>query len=589
MPYDKLGDLPDAVKALPKHAQEIWLAAFNSAYEQYDGNEGKSHGTAWAAVKDKYKKQGDRWVEKADDGPPDGSFAFGVPVQRVWKANDDQGVPQLWFEGVASTQVVDKQDERASPDCIRKMREHPPLDLFDSHSDRRAGEELGVTKEHEVTSQGGFLVRGLFFDDNAQAVRVWKRMAEGKRYELSIGGKVKAAHWEVNKADGARVRVLDDIELDHIVVARSGRAVNPECWVTAIAKSLPDEPEEVDAMPQADEVSNETAKQDEVAPIPVEIVAVQPVTPATDFAGNVRQATAEERYWDLEGPLCDYTNALYDTVRGICGAPKEDRLALLSSALKDFTNAVLDSLGEEIAKAGRRNSAVDESRIQASMKTLQEALATLQELLTIPQEVGKSNEGAGGPGDTTGQAQAKEAMMADKEDVTKEASETPTDEAAQTAVPDEEELAKATTEEPKTPETVEKAQEAAPQEPAEDAAAATLESAIDVDAIIAKAVEAGRKAATEDAGETIAQLEKQVGEQGTALAKATVELEQLKSAPAGGGPEGKPSGDAAKVEKAEDGEGKDLLDTLLEKGDVNGAKTAAALNMLQGSRIRVTP
>ncbi len=51
MPYDSLADLPEAVKALPKHAQEIWLAAFNAAYEQYDGDEGKAAAVAWAAVK----------------------------------------------------------------------------------------------------------------------------------------------------------------------------------------------------------------------------------------------------------------------------------------------------------------------------------------------------------------------------------------------------------------------------------------------------------------------------------------------------------------------------------------------------------
>jgi len=65
MPYSALGDLPDAVKELPKHAQEIYLSAFNSAFKQYDGNEAKSHGTAWAAVKSKYKKDvGGEWVAK---------------------------------------------------------------------------------------------------------------------------------------------------------------------------------------------------------------------------------------------------------------------------------------------------------------------------------------------------------------------------------------------------------------------------------------------------------------------------------------------------------------------------------------------
>lgn len=67
MPYDKLSDLPDQVKDnLPKHGQEIFLAAFNSASEQYD-DESRWFATAWAAVENVYEKndKGD-WVKKQD-------------------------------------------------------------------------------------------------------------------------------------------------------------------------------------------------------------------------------------------------------------------------------------------------------------------------------------------------------------------------------------------------------------------------------------------------------------------------------------------------------------------------------------------
>jgi phage I-like protein/cation transport regulator ChaB len=62
MPYSKLDELPPEVKALPNHGQEIWMAAFNSAFEQYKGDEEKCFATAWAAVKNKYKKEGDEWT-----------------------------------------------------------------------------------------------------------------------------------------------------------------------------------------------------------------------------------------------------------------------------------------------------------------------------------------------------------------------------------------------------------------------------------------------------------------------------------------------------------------------------------------------
>ncbi|MCU0538099.1 MAG: ChaB family protein [Hydrococcus sp. Prado102] len=60
MPYRAITDLPDPVKNhLPKHAQEIFLASFNNALEEY-GEEERAFKVAWSAVKRDY--------EKGDDG-----------------------------------------------------------------------------------------------------------------------------------------------------------------------------------------------------------------------------------------------------------------------------------------------------------------------------------------------------------------------------------------------------------------------------------------------------------------------------------------------------------------------------------------
>jgi len=64
MPYSKISELPDNVKSLPEHAKEIYMKAFNNAFNQYDGNEGKAHATAWAAVENSYKKENGNWVAK---------------------------------------------------------------------------------------------------------------------------------------------------------------------------------------------------------------------------------------------------------------------------------------------------------------------------------------------------------------------------------------------------------------------------------------------------------------------------------------------------------------------------------------------
>ena len=68
-PYDTTSDLPPAVRRLPPHAQEIFLGAFNSAWESYADRgpheqEEVAFRVAWAAVKKRYRKQGERWVPK---------------------------------------------------------------------------------------------------------------------------------------------------------------------------------------------------------------------------------------------------------------------------------------------------------------------------------------------------------------------------------------------------------------------------------------------------------------------------------------------------------------------------------------------
>lgn len=67
MPYDKLSDLPEGVRGhLPRHAQEIYRAAYNSAWEEYDHDESRAHRVAWGAVERDYEKdeQSGRWHAK---------------------------------------------------------------------------------------------------------------------------------------------------------------------------------------------------------------------------------------------------------------------------------------------------------------------------------------------------------------------------------------------------------------------------------------------------------------------------------------------------------------------------------------------
>ncbi len=76
MPYKTLAELPPAIRdQLPQHAQEIFLEAYNSAWEHY-GRPSKRRGggsleetanrVAWAAVGHRYEKNEEtgQWQEK---------------------------------------------------------------------------------------------------------------------------------------------------------------------------------------------------------------------------------------------------------------------------------------------------------------------------------------------------------------------------------------------------------------------------------------------------------------------------------------------------------------------------------------------
>jgi cation transport regulator len=70
MPYETNENLPNSVsRHLPRHAQDIYRAAFNNAWTGHAGDprqEEAAHRIAWAAVKRVYVKIGDSWVAKED-------------------------------------------------------------------------------------------------------------------------------------------------------------------------------------------------------------------------------------------------------------------------------------------------------------------------------------------------------------------------------------------------------------------------------------------------------------------------------------------------------------------------------------------
>ena len=73
---DKSGDpiaieLPSTLKRSGRKAQKTFAKTYDSAIEQYDGDERRAHQVAFASLKHSHEKVGDHWEPKEEYGPSD--------------------------------------------------------------------------------------------------------------------------------------------------------------------------------------------------------------------------------------------------------------------------------------------------------------------------------------------------------------------------------------------------------------------------------------------------------------------------------------------------------------------------------------
>jgi cation transport regulator ChaB len=64
-------ELPSTLQRSGRKAQETFAKTYDSAIEQYDGDEGRAHQVAFASLKHSHEKVGDHWEQKEEYGPSD--------------------------------------------------------------------------------------------------------------------------------------------------------------------------------------------------------------------------------------------------------------------------------------------------------------------------------------------------------------------------------------------------------------------------------------------------------------------------------------------------------------------------------------
>lgn len=187
MPYSSVSDLPDTVKVLPAAAQKIWLAVFNSAWE--DSCQGREDQElcaikqAWGAVKKTYEQDKDgAWKEKANTvsictrGYCAKSPLHKVILQRLnsWLEYED-GTAFLALDNFAGTEPdwnkVLLIYGQTHPD-MRALVEDPEAEL------KRSGAVIaGRLTDAEVIPTGQPRLEAVTLFTNPEIEQLWK---EGK-------------------------------------------------------------------------------------------------------------------------------------------------------------------------------------------------------------------------------------------------------------------------------------------------------------------------------------------------------------------------------------------------------------------------
>jgi cation transport regulator ChaB len=129
--YASIDDLPEATKALPKRGKEIFLAAFNSAFKQYKGDESKCFPVAWAAVKAKFEEKDGKWVAKSE------SKEIYFPI---FKADEAKQI----IYGI----VADADDEIIADWIAKGQKAENKPDLVDTQGDWHSEDELDTACEN---------------------------------------------------------------------------------------------------------------------------------------------------------------------------------------------------------------------------------------------------------------------------------------------------------------------------------------------------------------------------------------------------------------------------------------------------------
>lgn len=321
MPYSLPNNIPDSIKNLPQGAKTIWVNTFNAVVSD-GGSEDDARKAAWSNVKNKYKKEGGKWVKKKytnqNNLPADvlklpdlgqkawmllynqqesfgksdsesskyawdkvkqkfqqndkgvweikkskeiimktflnnnsekGLFKVFVPFsgqegEAVILEKDIGGHKRKFLKGIASSTLVDKEDERVSKSFLNKMKSVASgMTVFaehEHHLDSTVGYVDDVGGNEDTFEVMTALEKEWHPENNPTGnqvvTKILNKLEDGVKLGYSIGGRVTKAKKVFDEDLQKEVNELEDGELYEVTVTAMPAGNNT--FVQPLMKSM---------------------------------------------------------------------------------------------------------------------------------------------------------------------------------------------------------------------------------------------------------------------------------------------------------------------------------------------------------------
>ena len=226
MPYSSAKELPSQFDNLPENARRMAMHVINSSLEKGLSEE-RAFKSAWGAIKEKYKKSGDKWVVK--------SFVFDSQKIEFKSAEG-----KFCFEGYLENFKEDSVGDVCTQNCLLDMcSQISGLKAFvkgDFDHDvvlENDPMKIPISKINSAkVDSEGLWVQGEFNASHSDFQKIWKMSQDGFLDGLSIEYNVEQF---LPRENGGRL--LNKINLKGY--AHTPRPINKGCRLTKVfAKSL---------------------------------------------------------------------------------------------------------------------------------------------------------------------------------------------------------------------------------------------------------------------------------------------------------------------------------------------------------------